>query len=77
MNALQLDLFRDVDALPWQGRSPRVLTRASRALFLRRKPQKDERFFVDPAQTDMFRRRQKKAPRIYRGAPLLLEREGT
>jgi len=70
--AMQYDLFEDVVALPWHGRSPRSLTRAAIALFLRREPQKDERFFVDPDQIDMFRRRQKKAPRKYRGAPLLV-----
>ncbi len=74
MRYVQLDLLEDVMVLPWYGISPRSLTRARSALFLRRKPQKHGRFFVDADQVDMFRRRQKKAPRPPgRGAPLLLE----
>ena len=73
MLATQYDLFVDVARVPWGGRSPRSLTRARIALFLRREPQKDERFFVDVNQIDLFRRRQKKAPLGTRGAPLLLE----
>ena len=72
MMELQLELFEDVDALPWQGRSPRALTRASMALFLRRKPQKDGRFFVDPEQLEIWPTGNK-APRRRRGAPLLVE----
>ncbi len=67
----QYDLFEDVAVLPWYGRSPRSLTEARKALFLRREPQKDERFFVDADQVDMFRRRRKKAP-LHRGAPSLV-----
>jgi len=37
---VQLDLFEDVVHLPWNGRSPRALTRCAKALFLRREPQK-------------------------------------
>ncbi len=71
--ARQLDLFQEeLDALPWGGQSPRSLTRASIAVFLRRKPQKDDCFFVDLDQTDLWPAA-KKAPRIYRGAPLLKE----
>ena len=70
--AIQMDLFVDVEALPWYGRSPRSLTRASLALFLRREPQKDERFFVDPDQLS-FGWPVKKAPWKYQGAPLLQE----
>jgi len=70
--SVQLDLFEDVMALPWCGRQPRTLTRSSQALFLRRKPQKDACFFVDPEQV-MLWPAGNKAPRKYRGAPLLLE----
>jgi len=57
--------------IPWGGRSPRSLTKVNMALFLRREPQKDDCFFVDANQFDLFRaaipgRRQ------YGGAPLLL-----
>jgi len=73
----QLDLWQvDLDGLPWQGQSPRGLTKAQKALFLRREPQKDERFFVDPDQVDMWLPA-KKAPRKYRGAPLLVEPIGS
>ena len=72
MNSSQLDLWQaELDALPWQGQSSRVLTRSRKALFLRREPQKDDCFFVDPDQFDLWLTA-KKAPRIYRGAPLLL-----
>ncbi len=73
MIAMQLDLWQSqLESLPWMGRSPRELTRGSIALFLRREPQKDERFFVDPAQLDLFRAVKRKAPWKYQGAPFLL-----
>ena len=72
MIAKQLNLFEDWVPLPWDGRSPRSLTRGAKALFLRRKPQKADRFFVDPDQLEVFGRR-KKAPWGYQGAPLLKE----
>ena len=70
--SVQLDLLEDVMALPWQGRSPRALTVVAQTLFLRRKPQKTPDVF-DPAQIEMFPELAEKAPRIYRGAPLLKE----
>jgi len=78
MNSGQLDLWpSEVARLPWGGRSPRslTLTRCSKALFLRREPQKDDCFFVDPKQYDLFRaaipgRFQ------YGGAPLLVPLRG-
>ena len=68
--AIQLSLFEDVLALPWYGVAPRSLTRGATELFFRQEPQKHERFFVDPNQVDMFRRRQKRAPS--QGASLLV-----
>jgi len=77
MNSDQLDLWEgEVARLPWRGRSPRDLTRVQIALFLRREPQKNERFFVDPEQLELFPVAKKKAPRKYRGAPLLQALEG-
>ncbi len=68
----QLDLWEaDVRAMPWRGRSPRALTRGNKALFLSREAQKHERFFVDPAQSDMFLAAKREPPR-YEGAPSLL-----
>ena len=69
----QLDLFGHVSVrLPWDGRSPRSLTKAAKALFLKRERQKDDRFFCDPDQLELMLTGNK-APRIYRGAPLLIE----
>ena len=68
----QLDLWPEwLARLPWNGRSPRALTRSAMALFLRRKPQKADRFFVDPEQYDMFPAA-KTGPPQYGGAPLLV-----
>ncbi len=69
-----LDLFPGV---PWNGRSPRGLTRVGIGLFLRPEPPRhelmDER---DPRQFDLWRRMghtEKKASRgTSRGAPSLL-----
>ena len=72
MYSAQLDLWQaELDALPWQGQSPRALTRVAKALFLRPEPQKDDRFFADPDQTDLFHAA-KKGPRASLGAPTLL-----
>jgi len=69
----QLDLWpSEVSRIPWGGRSPRSLTRANLSLFLRREPQKDDRFFVDPNQYDLIRAAIPGRPQ-YGGAPLLLE----
>ncbi len=73
MSSTQLELpFSEWQREPWGGKAPRSLTRGSKALFLRREPQKDDRFFVDPNQVDMWLPA-KKAPWRYRGAPLLKE----
>jgi len=74
----QLDLWQaELDGLPWQGQSPRALTKVGLSLFSRREPQKDDRFFVDPNQIDLFRAAKRKAPREFsRGAPLLLPFDG-
>ena len=70
---MQLDLWEsEVARLPWRGQSPRVLTRGFKALFLRREPQKDERFFADPRQLSLTLVAER-APLILSGAPLLLE----
>ena len=68
----QLDLFQDNLVLPWNGRSPRSLTRGRKALFLQRERQKNERFFVDTDQVILWTAT-KRAPWKYQGAPLLME----
>ena len=70
---VQLDLFEDVTKLPWYGRSPRSLTRCAGRLFLKRKRERTPADF-DGDQIPMFAGLvRKKAPREYRGAPLLQE----
>ncbi len=72
MNSSQLELpFAEWKREPWSGVSPRTLTRARMALFLRREPQKDDCFFVDPNQL-RFAFAEEKAPWEYQGAPSLL-----
>ena len=72
MKIKQLDLWEaEVSRIPWYPEGPRALTRASKALFLRREPQKDDRFFVDPFQYDLFLAAIK-GRRRYGGAPSLL-----
>ncbi len=71
MNSTQLELpFSEWRREPWAGKSPRTLTKGFIPLFLRREPQKDGRFFVDPNQVDMWLAA-RKAPWKYQGAPLL------
>ncbi len=66
-----LDLWEaEISRVPWRGQSPRALTRARKALFLSQAAQKDDCFFVDPDQVDLWIAT-KKAPWIYQGAPLL------
>jgi len=72
MNSSQLELpFDEWQREPWAGRCPRTLTRGRNGLFLRREPQKDDRFFVDPNQYDLFLAAIPGRHR-YGGAPLLL-----
>ncbi len=69
---LQLKLFPGV---PWDGRSPRALTRAGSGFILKPEAHRHEVFFADPDQYDLFCKTGHKdggAPPIYGGAPLLL-----
>ena len=56
---------------PWEGASPRSLTKGAQLLFLRREPQKDDCDFLDPDQMDLVREAERGPPR-YGGAPSLL-----
>jgi len=70
MTSEQLDLWqRQRDEEPWRGQSPRALTRAYKRFIFKPEAQKDDRFFVDPLQIDLFPVVEKKAPWKYRGAP--------
>ena len=47
----QLDLWQpELDALPWGGRSPRVLTKAYSRFIFQTRVSEDDRFFADPDQ---------------------------
>ena len=70
---LELELFR---GLPWDGRSPRVLTKGFIPLFLRQKPSPHEVFFnADQLELWPIDRphREKTPPSPYGGAPLLVD----
>ncbi len=60
---------------PWDGRSPRSLTKARLGFIFKAEPQKHERFFVDPDQLDLFRETKPRRP-LYGGAPSLLPLPG-
>ena len=69
----QLDLWEaEVRRLPWEGVSPRALTRVAEGLFLSHKAQKHERFFVDPDQLSLELAGKGVSPVVYGGAPSLL-----
>ena len=72
MAYVQLDLFVDVCALPWQGRSPRDLTRCAQSFIFKAQAAKGRPPPRDPAQLEIFPRADN-APWIYQGAPLLKE----
>ncbi len=57
--------------LPWSGRSPRALTKGYKRFILEAQATKGCPPFRDPDQFDLWLAA-KKAPRVYRGAPLLL-----
>jgi len=71
VRAEQLELFGKV--LPWGGQSPRGLTRGRKALFLSQEAEKDACDRSDRCQLDLFQATIFRAPRVYRGAPLLKE----
>jgi len=69
----QLCLFEGglaVLRLPWNGRSPRALTRGHRRFILKAQADKSMGDFVDPAQGDLWPE-WTEGP-FYEGAPLLL-----
>jgi len=68
---LELDLDDVRQRIPWEGRSPRGLTRVNMELFLSRGAQKAVRCDLGPGQLSLFPEA-KKGSRIYSGAPLLL-----
>ena len=57
--------------IPWDGIRPRELTKGRKSLFFRREPGKNDRFFADVRQIDMFPAATR-MPHLYDGAPLLL-----
>ena len=74
MNSAQLDLWEaELSALPWRGVRPRVLTRGSKVSIFKAQAVERTTDFVDADQLPLFPELVKKAPREYRGAPLLKE----
>jgi len=73
MNSTQLDLWQaDLERSPWGGKSPRGLTRGHILFILKPKAEKDDCFFVDPDQLDLWPITHR-APRRYLGAPSIWE----
>ena len=70
----QLVFYLDWGREPWDGYAPRALTKGYLALFSRREPQEDERFFTDPDQFELFPAASK-GPSASPRAPLLVEPE--
>ncbi len=75
----QLRLELDWGSEPWEGRSPRALTKVALSLFLRQKPPRHE-VYVDPEQLEFWpvdEATQKEGPRATPGAPLLVSLKRT
>jgi len=85
--AVEIDALRDggqyrlqlFTGSPWDGLSPRVLTRRFILLFLRQKPPRHEVFF-DPEQIEIWpglfgHQKERPPPKLSVGAPLLQEVE--
>ncbi len=72
----QLEMFGlEVPArvrVPWGGVSPRDLTREGIRRIFQARRKKGRPECISPGQLDMFDQMDVKAPRSYRGAPLLL-----
>jgi len=60
--------------VPWEGRSPRDLTRVSCSIILKALADKSIRDAVDPLQVDLFVASDRSGPWVgsYLGAPLLI-----
>ncbi len=68
----QLTLALDYGGVPWYGASPRVLTRAHLGVILKAGAgEKDDRFFFDPDQFELFPVVKRKPPPS-EGAPTLI-----
>ena len=66
---LELDLF---SSEPWQGRSPRALTRAYLGLILQPRGERARVPFSNPLQVEMFPRRRQRKKQMSRTALTLL-----
>ncbi len=69
---LALALFDKRVTIPWEGRSPRDLTRARMTLFSSQEAQKSMSEFVDPAQCEFGFLTEKGPRRVSPRAPLLV-----
>ncbi len=72
----QLELWSSRDmgeiVVPWEGRSPRELTRVVMSGIFKAQAGKSMSDFVSSVQCDLWLAA-KKGPPVYRGAPLLVE----
>jgi len=68
---LELALEDERLNLPWNGQSPRALTRAAKSAIFKAQAAKGRPQMKDPAQLELFRVGEKRLPE-YRGAPSLL-----
>ena len=70
--SLELALGDERVRIPWDGQSPRALTRVANSIFLRRKPQKDAWDVLCEIQYDLWPAAKTAAPPVWGGSPSLL-----
>jgi len=71
---IQLELFEGgtvIVKVPWDGRSPRALTRVALGITLKAQAKKSASDFVDPEQYDLWLPLKERPPRYSGAAPLL------
>ncbi len=69
----ELRLEDTIVRVPWNGASPRGLTRVALSPIFKAQAAKARATILMDAQCDLFEARQEECLRVYAGAPLLLE----